>query len=186
MTGCVRTYAVNQGLDEVPRIARDLGMKVMLGAWIGDERDKNEQELARRHRSRAPISRDRQRGDRRQRGSAAARTAGRRAGGDDPPRPRRGRRAGDLRRRLGVLAEAPGGGRRRRFRHHPHAALLGGRAASAIDRGDPARRGDLAADAAPSSAASRCSSARPAGRRPGACARARCPVASIRRGSSAN
>jgi glucan 1,3-beta-glucosidase len=31
----------------VPRIAQALGMKVMLGAWIGGERDKNEQELAR-------------------------------------------------------------------------------------------------------------------------------------------
>jgi glucan 1,3-beta-glucosidase len=47
VTGCVRTYSVKQGLEEVPRIAQALGMKVMLGAWIGGERDKNEQELAR-------------------------------------------------------------------------------------------------------------------------------------------
>jgi exo-beta-1,3-glucanase (GH17 family) len=46
MTGCVRTYAINQGLDQVPRIARDLGMKVMLGAWVGYERKKNERQLA--------------------------------------------------------------------------------------------------------------------------------------------
>ena len=46
MTGCVRTYAVNQGLDQVPGVARDLGMKVMLGAWIGYERKKNERQLA--------------------------------------------------------------------------------------------------------------------------------------------
>ena len=47
LTECVRTYSVKQGLEEVPRIANAIGMKVMLGAWIGGERDKNEQELAR-------------------------------------------------------------------------------------------------------------------------------------------
>jgi exo-beta-1,3-glucanase (GH17 family) len=47
LTACVRTYAVNQGLDQVPMIAEKLGMQVMLGAWIGRERLKNEAELAR-------------------------------------------------------------------------------------------------------------------------------------------
>ncbi len=46
LTRCVRTYTVRQGLDAVPGIARDLGMTVMLGAWIGLERPKNERELA--------------------------------------------------------------------------------------------------------------------------------------------
>ncbi len=46
LTRCVRTYTVRQGLDAVPGIARDLGMTVMLGAWIGLERPKNEKELA--------------------------------------------------------------------------------------------------------------------------------------------
>jgi glucan 1,3-beta-glucosidase len=32
---CVRTYAVDQGIEQVPRLARALGLKVMLGAWIG-------------------------------------------------------------------------------------------------------------------------------------------------------
>lgn len=45
-TDCVRTYSVIQGLDAVPRVARSLGMQVLLGAWIGRERDKNEIELA--------------------------------------------------------------------------------------------------------------------------------------------
>ncbi|MBA3478557.1 MAG: hypothetical protein H0T52_09200 [Lautropia sp.] len=44
-TGCVRTYSVQQGLDAVPRVAQSLGMKVMLGAWLGRERVKNEEEL---------------------------------------------------------------------------------------------------------------------------------------------
>src|SRR4051812_19507226 len=44
-TGCVRTYSVQQGLDAVPRVAQALGMKVMLGVWLGREREKNELEL---------------------------------------------------------------------------------------------------------------------------------------------
>lgn len=35
---CVRTYSVNQGLAEVPRIAAKYGMKVLLGVWIGRDR----------------------------------------------------------------------------------------------------------------------------------------------------
>jgi len=46
-TGCVRTYSVSQGLDAVPRVARRLGMTVLLGAWIGRDRADNERELAR-------------------------------------------------------------------------------------------------------------------------------------------
>ena len=45
-TGCVRTYSVQQGLDAVPRVAQSLGMKVMLGVWLGRDRQKNEAELA--------------------------------------------------------------------------------------------------------------------------------------------
>ncbi|MDO4637010.1 MAG: hypothetical protein Q4B13_05620 [Lautropia sp.] len=44
---CVRTYSVIQGLDRVPEVARSLGMKVLLGVWIGRERDKNDIEIER-------------------------------------------------------------------------------------------------------------------------------------------
>ena len=44
---CVRTYSVIQGLDKVPEVARSLGMKVLLGVWIGRERDKNDIEIQR-------------------------------------------------------------------------------------------------------------------------------------------
>ena len=43
---CVRTYSVSQGLREVPRLAQRLGIKVILGVWIGGGREENEQELA--------------------------------------------------------------------------------------------------------------------------------------------
>jgi glucan 1,3-beta-glucosidase len=46
-TNCVRTYSVNNGLDQVPQIARELGLKVILGAWIGIDNRHNDWELAR-------------------------------------------------------------------------------------------------------------------------------------------
>ena len=45
-TNCIRTYSVRQGLEQVPAIAQSLGMKVLLGAWIGSDPDANEAELA--------------------------------------------------------------------------------------------------------------------------------------------
>ena len=47
LTDCVRTYSVDQGLDQVPAIAQRLGIKVLLGAWIGREHAKNEAEIVR-------------------------------------------------------------------------------------------------------------------------------------------
>jgi len=45
-TGCVRTYTVSDGFDEVPAVARELGLQVILGAWIGREAEHNEDEVA--------------------------------------------------------------------------------------------------------------------------------------------
>jgi exo-beta-1,3-glucanase (GH17 family) len=39
--GCVRTYSVNQGLENVPKIAREMGMKMILGLWLGREVEGN-------------------------------------------------------------------------------------------------------------------------------------------------
>jgi exo-beta-1,3-glucanase (GH17 family) len=44
-TACVRTYSVSQGLDAVPRVAKRLGMTVLMGAWLGRNRLENEAEL---------------------------------------------------------------------------------------------------------------------------------------------
>ena len=44
---CVRIYAVNQGLDQVLPIAEKLGMKVLMGLWIGREPKDNEIQIAR-------------------------------------------------------------------------------------------------------------------------------------------
>ena len=45
-TDCVRTYTVADGFDQVPAIARDLGLEVLLGAWIGGDAQHNEREVA--------------------------------------------------------------------------------------------------------------------------------------------
>jgi len=44
---CVRTYSVSPGLDDVPKVARALGLKVMLGMWISSHGPSNDQEIAR-------------------------------------------------------------------------------------------------------------------------------------------
>ncbi|MCB5189851.1 beta-1,6-glucan synthase [Methylobacillus arboreus] len=42
---CVRTYSVKQGLDYVPEAASKLGMKVLLGAWVGYVKLENDKEV---------------------------------------------------------------------------------------------------------------------------------------------
>jgi glucan 1,3-beta-glucosidase len=41
LTGCVRTYATDNGLDQIPAIAQRLGLKVLQGLWLGRDRQKN-------------------------------------------------------------------------------------------------------------------------------------------------
>lgn len=43
---CVRTYTVAENMREVPRIASQLGIKVLMGIWIGRNAEVNEQEIA--------------------------------------------------------------------------------------------------------------------------------------------
>ena len=43
VTQCVRTYSVDNGLDKVPELAAKVGLKVLLGIWIGNGRAKNAQ-----------------------------------------------------------------------------------------------------------------------------------------------
>src|SRR3954453_20803416 len=44
-TNCVRTYAVDQGLDQVVPIAAEFGMQVLLGIWIGRDPAANERQI---------------------------------------------------------------------------------------------------------------------------------------------
>jgi exo-beta-1,3-glucanase (GH17 family) len=41
VTDCVRTYSIENGLDQVPALAAKVGLKVMQGIWLGSDRLKN-------------------------------------------------------------------------------------------------------------------------------------------------
>jgi exo-beta-1,3-glucanase (GH17 family) len=43
ISNCIRTYSVDNGLDKVPELASQVGLKVLLGVWIGNGRLKNAQ-----------------------------------------------------------------------------------------------------------------------------------------------
>jgi glucan 1,3-beta-glucosidase len=45
ITECVRIYSVDQGLEQVPELARTVGLKVLLGAWINADARRNMQQL---------------------------------------------------------------------------------------------------------------------------------------------
>ncbi|MCA6119004.1 beta-(1-6) glucans synthase [Bradyrhizobium sp. WSM 1738] len=40
---CIRTYSIDNGLDKVPELASRVGLKVLLGVWLGRDRAKNAQ-----------------------------------------------------------------------------------------------------------------------------------------------
>jgi exo-beta-1,3-glucanase (GH17 family) len=41
ITDCVRTYSIENGLDQVPQLAAKVGLKVIQGIWLGSNRLKN-------------------------------------------------------------------------------------------------------------------------------------------------
>ncbi len=43
---CVRTYSIENGLDQVPGIAARVGLKVIQGIWLGSNKLKNQQQIA--------------------------------------------------------------------------------------------------------------------------------------------
>lgn len=45
ITGCVRTYSIEMGLDKAPAIARRHGLTMLLGIWLGPDVDRNREEL---------------------------------------------------------------------------------------------------------------------------------------------
>jgi glucan 1,3-beta-glucosidase len=47
LTGCVRTYGLDHGLDAVPDVARRVGLRVVLGAWVGRDAAANAAQLNR-------------------------------------------------------------------------------------------------------------------------------------------
>jgi glucan 1,3-beta-glucosidase len=45
VTSCVRTYSIENGLDQVPALAAKAGLKVIQGIWLGSDRLKNRQQV---------------------------------------------------------------------------------------------------------------------------------------------
>jgi exo-beta-1,3-glucanase (GH17 family) len=44
-TGWIRSFSCIEGNELVPKVAKDLGMKTMVGAWLGTDKDLNEKEI---------------------------------------------------------------------------------------------------------------------------------------------
>lgn len=44
-TGCIRTYGVNHGTHVIPALAKEAGLKVMLGIWLGADGDANRRQI---------------------------------------------------------------------------------------------------------------------------------------------
>ena len=42
----VRTFSCTEGNELIPQIAKELGMKTLVGAWLGSDKEKNEEEIA--------------------------------------------------------------------------------------------------------------------------------------------
>src|SRR6185436_850157 len=41
ITKCIRTYSIDNGLDQVPELASRVGLKVLLGVWLGRSSTRN-------------------------------------------------------------------------------------------------------------------------------------------------
>src|SRR5690242_20165416 len=46
ISDCVRTYSIENGLDQVPGLAAKAGLKVMQGIWLGSDRLKNATQIS--------------------------------------------------------------------------------------------------------------------------------------------
>jgi exo-beta-1,3-glucanase (GH17 family) len=46
ISDCVRTYSIENGLDQVPGLAAKVGLKVMQGIWLGSDRLKNAAQIS--------------------------------------------------------------------------------------------------------------------------------------------
>ncbi len=44
-TSWIRSFSCIEGNELIPKVAKEMGLKTMVGAWLGREKDKNEQEI---------------------------------------------------------------------------------------------------------------------------------------------
>lgn len=45
ITGCIRTYSIDNGLDQIPALAQKAGLKVIHGLWLSSDRGKNRYQI---------------------------------------------------------------------------------------------------------------------------------------------
>ena len=45
VTGCIRTYSIDHGLDQIPEVARRHGLKVMQGLWLSSLPDLSRKQI---------------------------------------------------------------------------------------------------------------------------------------------
>lgn len=44
-THWIRVFSCTQGNEIIPKLAKEYGSKTLVGAWLGEEKEKNEEEL---------------------------------------------------------------------------------------------------------------------------------------------
>ena len=44
-TRWVRIFSCTEGNDMIPQLAREYGFKTLVGAWLGEDKEKNEEEI---------------------------------------------------------------------------------------------------------------------------------------------
>ena len=124
LTRAVRLYTSTDGVELVPPIAAEFGLKVTVGAWIDTNIDRNEREIDRGHRSR-PAQQQCHRRRRRQRDDLPRRAEGRRSHRADQAGQEIRQRSGHDRRNLEHLARQSAARLLRRFHRRARPALLG-------------------------------------------------------------
>ena len=124
LTRAIRTYSATGGVELVPGIASEFGLRVTAGAWIDKNKDRNEREI---HSviDLAEASQQHQRHHRRQRNHLPRRAEGRRPHPDDSAREALDQRSGDDRRNLARLDRASRTRLGGRLHRRAHTALLG-------------------------------------------------------------
>jgi len=45
-TSWIRSFSVTEGNEMIPRVAKEYGLKTLVGAWLGEDEEKNEEEIA--------------------------------------------------------------------------------------------------------------------------------------------
>ncbi len=44
-TGWIRSFSCIEGNEQIPKVAKELGLKTLVGAWLGTDKEKNQQEI---------------------------------------------------------------------------------------------------------------------------------------------